>query len=476
MFRRLSCAGGMSLLLVAGAAGAAFAGRCATGLRSAKPGRFAPVAPLARRAAFREPAPVPVEEPYHEHRTEHFRILWGPRYDLPEQEIPDADWRDPDGDGVPTWVEAIAEALETAYAAEVDLGFPEPFGAETYYLDVYVGNTGLRVYSSEQGGWVEVTVDSTFYAYTEIDAEYDVAYFVFNDDFSLHADDELSVLRATAAHELFHAVQRALGYPWDDEVQVPDSRWRNEMWWFEATATWMEEVVAPDVDDYVTYVRSFLASPDAPLGSPDGLREYGAAIFPGYLWLRYGAQDLWIDVFSNAFEQGLEPALRDALKSQGAPSLEDVVAAFWSLAAHPEDFWPDGALYRTSSAPRLARSTPALPLAFTSSWSTAPARYGANLFRVDAASEAVGVSVNTANPVPVRVALSRGGHETVEIVEGAGESAVVNVPGEGPLYAAVVNVSQAPADLDYSLRVEAAGGGSSSSDSGGCFLNTVLLP
>ncbi len=470
IFRWPAYVGALSVALGIGTTGAAVAGRCATGLRSAKPGRFQAVPPLLRRAAPREVAPVPTRNAT-AFVTEHFRLLWGSEYDRT-----DPDWADADGNGRPDWVDETALALETAYRQTASLGFPAPYGAADYYLDVYFANTGVEVYSTEQGQWVAVTVDSSYYAYTEIDTDYGVAYFVFNDDFSQHTDDERSVLRATAAHELFHAVQRALGYPWDDEQQVPDSRWRNELWWFEATATWMEEVVAPDVDDYVTYVRSFLASPDDPLGSPDGLREYGASIFPGYLWLRYGAQDLWIDVFSHAFEQGLEPALRAALTGQGAPSLEDVVAAFWSLAAHPEDLWPDGALYRTSSAPRLARASPALPLEFTSSWSTAPARYGANLFRVDTASEAVDVSVGTPNPVPVRVALSRGGKDTVEIVEGTTEPAGVNLPGEGPLYVAVVNVSPTPSDMDYSLQVDTADARSASSGSGGCFLGTVFLP
>ncbi len=457
------------------------AGRCATGLRGAKPGRFDAVRPLPRQGAYRlEEAPVPFRNGTAA-LTDHFRLIWGNVYPAT-----DPDWADADGNGRPDWVDAAGEAFEQAYQRFVGLGLPSPYGAGTYYLDVYFANTGLQVYSSEVGRFVDVTVSSDYYAYTEIDTDYGVAYFVVNDDFSPHSDDEQAVLQATAAHELFHAVQRALGYPWDDEVQVPDRRWRDELWWFESTATWMEEVVAPDVDDYVTYVRRFLAAPEEPLGGTDGLREYGASIFAGYLWLRHGAQDLWIDVFSHAFADGLEPALRAALRARGAPALEDVVAAFWSLAAHPEDLWPDGTLYHTSSAPRLSREADGLPLAYTSSPYSAPGRWGANLFRIESVPGSMSVELSTPVPAAARVAVSHQGSAEVTVLESPteGTPSVVDTGRESaPVYVAVVNAAGSSTELDYTLDMGAAGlpGGSQGGDwertdggsGGGCFVNTL---
>ncbi|NOY44465.1 MAG: hypothetical protein GXP50_03295 [Deltaproteobacteria bacterium] len=444
----------------------AWGGRCATGLRHAKPGRFEAVQPLPRRAVSREVAPVPTKNAT-AFVTEHFRLLWGSEYDRT-----DPDWADTDGNGRPDWVDETASALETAYRETVNLGFPAPYGAADYYLDVYFANTGVEVYSTEQGQWVAVTVDSSYYAYTEIDTDYGVAYFVFNDDFSRHADDEQSVLRATAAHELFHAVQRALGYPWDDEAAVPDARWRAEGWWFEATATWMEEVVTPDVDDYVTYVRDFLARPEAPLSSQDGLHEYGAAIFPGFLWLRYGGADLWVDVFSRAYEGGLETVLDDTLQARAGVALADTVAAFWTLAAHPEDFWPDGERFRATTAPDLARTVSALPLSFTSSSATAPGRFGANLFRAGSAPTGVRVVFSSPFPATVRLAFSRGGEALPQVVEASEGEARVDIPGSGPLYVAVMN--EASSELGYSLEMTPEI--SSSEASGGCFLKVLGAP
>ena len=459
-----------AVLMVLAFAGEAAAGRCATGLRSAKPGRFTPLRPLSRRVAPREVAPV-VTEGAHVFATEHFRVLWGddyPRFD--------PDWTDLDRDGVPRWVEEIAAALEAAYAAQVALGFPAPYGSDRYYLDAYVGNTGIRADGQQ------VTISSGYYAYTEIDTDYDVAYFVFNSDFSAHTSDESGVLRVTAAHELFHAVQRALGYPWNDEAAIPDSRWRLEGWWFEATATWMEEVCEPEVDDYVTYVRSFLSAPEEPMTSTNGVREYGAAIFPGYLWMRHGGPDLWVDVFSHALAEGLEPAIRGALAAQGGPELEDSVAAFWSLAAHPEDFWDDGAQFRTSSAPRLVRSAAAPPVAYSTSATTAPGRFGANLVSLEYAPASMGAEFAPLSPGSARIAVSGAGDAGVSVTELVSGSNVVETgSGGGGLYIAVVNTTGTEGDLAYSIELtsETTSGGvtvgasSGGGGGGGCFISTL---
>ena len=71
----------------------------------------------------------------------------------------------------------------------------------------------------------------------------------------------LDALRVTIAHEFHHAIQ--FGY-----YQGSDS-----IWWQESTSTWMEEVVYPDVDDYLQYLPSFLgSSPRAQLGQSRGRR------------------------------------------------------------------------------------------------------------------------------------------------------------------------------------------------------------
>ncbi|MDF1551800.1 MAG: DUF6055 domain-containing protein [Deferrisomatales bacterium] len=430
------------LLALAGPAGAE---RCATGRLSTTVPRLA-VRPLPRGWVHRIPAPVTTTGA-HEQRTEHFRVFWGDGYDPA-----DPDWQ-PDAAGVPLWVATLAQSLEAALANQTALGFPSPYGVDTYYLDAYVANTGVVVDGTP------VTLGTSTYAFTDIDADTVSAFFVFNDDFSPYTADELGVLRATAAHELFHAVQR-VEYPWDDVLLVPDARWRQEWWWFEATATWMEEVCHPEVDDYVTYVQTFLASPEEPLTSVDGLRPYGAAIFPGYLWLRHGGPATWRETFQTAYAYGLEAALDGALRARGSPPLADTVAAFWALAAHPDTTWPDGPEYRSGVSPWSALPVPSLPFAASATAATAPGRWGAHWFSLAAADLPLSLDLPSAqvgSAWRAALAVPDGGPDAAvgTLPAGGGITLGTRLPS-GTAQLALVNVSAAEGSATYSLRVSQA--------------------
>lgn len=456
----------------AGAGGADPALRCGTGLRFERAERFAPLRPAGRRGVARQAVPVPVEGAT-ALVSGHFRVLWGDRFDAS-----DAHWSDGDGNGVPLWASALGQALESALALLRALGFPDPYGLEGYYLDAYVGNTGLRV------GGTEVSIGSSYYAYTDVDPEHGAAYFVFGADYSAHAADELGVLRAAAVHELFHAVQRSW-YPWDDTVRVPDSRWAREGWWFEATATWLEELFAPGVDDYVPFVRGFLAAPHLALAHMDGRREYGAALFPGYLRLRWDGSGreggIWTEVFAGAFAGGLEPALEAALARRGS-GLAEAVAEFWSLAAHPEDFWPGGDRYRSETAPRFLASVTGLPAEPGAAGALAPGRLGASLVRIrdmpaDLTADLRGAS--TASRWVLGVSGSGEDRaETVDLGRG-GETRLLRASGAGETFLAVVNASAG--EEAEAFRLELAGLASSPEEGrdpgaaggGGCFLRAA---
>jgi hypothetical protein len=387
--------------------------------------------------------------------TANFRILWGEEY--PKD---DPDWA-PGTDGVPRWVRELGEALESARLVQREFGFPEPYGADRYLLDVYVADTGATVHGSP------VRLGAGFYGYADVDPGAGAAYFVFGADFSGSASSEIAVLRAVAAHELFHAVQRA-EYPWDDPLQVPPSRWARDGWWFEATATWMEEVCAPDADDYVPFVRGFLAHPERPLHLRDGRREYGAAILPGFLWARHGP-GLWLEVLRDAHGHGVEVALAAALAARGT-ELPATLAQFWAAAAHPEDLWADGAAYRSGESPRVLQ-TGAPPVSVTASPATAPARYGATLVAVPAGGGDVRVGVQGAPGAEFRVGTSRSGATW----EGVGRLGSVSPQ---ILYVAVVNVSENEDPAPFEVILEREGApplpeAAGADGGGGCFLGVL---
>ena len=483
--------------LLAVSANTAWAQRCGTGMRGV-PGRgIAALRPLARGViAYREVAPAPTEtiggDPVQVHVTEHFRVIWGDA--VPPN---DPHWTDPDGDGVPVWVDELAKALEYAYEVQTDEGFPEPYGVSAYYLDVYIGNTGVRIYDATTRQWQTLSIGANFYAYTEIDPRLGVAWFVFNDDFSAYTRNELSVLRATAAHELFHAVQRAMDYPWDDSLLIPDSRWVGEAWWLEASATWAEEVTVPEIDDYVVYANEFLASPHLPLASTDGLREYGAAVFAGYLWELYGGTALFRDVFENAYASQLEPALRDALilhgaGGQAADVLENVVAGFWVEAAAPSTtIWEDAEAFRGA---RLLATATQFPVTVYPGSFDQPGRLGANLIRVPATLLPTVVGMDWLTPGSEwRIAVLGFGGGRVEVYSPRAGVPLqgVGTGGSGWAYCAVVNTSPVAGTDQYVLEMGGDGviddgvqwripptvpqptPDASGDGSGGCFLGSL---
>jgi len=438
---------GSALLWSADEAGAA---KCATGRNHGAVQKLAGTRPALRLpAALRVPAPVATSA--NVYTTEHFRVLWGDGFDHN-----DPDWQ-VGNSGLPGWVETLAQALEEAYAAQAAMGFPAPYGSATYYLDAYVGNTGAVVDGNT------ISIGASYYAYTEIDRDYDVAYFVFNDDFSAYTANELDVLRATAAHELFHAVQRALGYPWDAESTrdgpdyISDARWNEEGWWLEASATWVEEMTFPEVNDYASYVQTFLAAPHTALNSMDGLREYGAAIFAGYLWQRHGGAGLIRSVFEDAYVTATGPErVEGALRGLLGTDLEDVVAEFWTHAADPSpSVWPDAALFKSATSPYWLATPGALPATLWPAAQERPKRFGANLMRVPAAELPAWFGMEWLNAgARWRVAV-RGGESSEVELHTPGQAAPfwVGASAPGYTYVAVVNVASGALAEHYVIEL-----------------------
>ncbi|MFW6775641.1 MXAN_6640 family putative metalloprotease [Nocardioides sp. CPCC 205120] len=101
------------------------------------------------------------------------------------------------------------------------------------------------------------------------------SYCVLDNDYAEFPDTPVNSLRVTAAHEFFHAIQ--FNYDVNEDG-----------WLYEATATWMEEQYAPEVDDNQQYLA------DGQLGDPTvpmdlfGDGSYGNWLFFEYLTQRFG--------------------------------------------------------------------------------------------------------------------------------------------------------------------------------------------
>ncbi len=121
-------------------------------------------------------------------------------------------------------------------------------------------------------------------------------------DYDGYPPDPSGALRATVAHEFHHLIQF-------NEAGLTDP------WFFEATATWEESVVYPDIDARTFYIDAFTATADQPLTLTDGAHEYGAYVVMRWFADRFGPdvlRDAWraaLDADQHALA-GLDAALR----------------------------------------------------------------------------------------------------------------------------------------------------------------------
>jgi hypothetical protein len=278
-------------------------------------------------------------------------------------------WFDGNGNKIPDQVESTLRAFETAWRVEVvRMGFraPKPDGSSANHgpndeLDVYMADVG----AFGLGGYVATDdphAQDDSYEYRDYSS-----YVVVDNDFSvaqLGASGGAGGLRATAAHEFFHAVQFAY-----------DSS--EDAWLTEGTAVWMEDRVADDVDANRRWLRSSpLVHPWAPIDSSRSMNEYGAWIFWRFLTESDGVHGPDPTIIRRVWELAAngpgDPNLFSARAVQQALSARDrslagAVATFgvWNLA--PGAFYEEGARYPSAPVSRQHRVNARHPIA---GWST----------------------------------------------------------------------------------------------------------
>jgi hypothetical protein len=261
----------------------------------------------------------------------HFRI----HYDI--SGTTGVDPADADGSGVPDFVEEVARTLDQVRLLQVQtMGFNAPpedgsLGGGPEY-DVYISELG-------RGGaygftYPEVSGKTTF-SYLELDNNYtDAIYRQTNGADALHV---------TVAHEFNHGIQ--FGY-----YQGNDG-----IWWQEATATWMEEIAYPDVDDYLQYLSSFLLQPEKSLDSGSRFATdfhiYGASIFAHFLHQRYDA-DLMRAIWQALGDRGTADISQfdRVIRSYDAGGLASAMAEFsvWNYFTghrHRSGYYHEGDKY-----------------------------------------------------------------------------------------------------------------------------------
>ncbi|MEE9553331.1 MAG: MXAN_6640 family putative metalloprotease [candidate division Zixibacteria bacterium] len=255
-------------------------------------------------------------------------------------------------DGVPDFVNRTLEALEYVYDYQtVTLGFTTPLtdsgrGGDNRY-DVYLENLGAG-----------------FYGFTKpedvIDGYRANSYIVIENDFagSYYATEPENGMKVTAAHEFFHAIQFSYD-ALEFDFENPNNPNSYRPWWFEASATWMEDVIYDDINDYVGYLPFFLGYSWMGLGSfsynygdARSYHPYGACLWPIYMTEKYGVdivREIW-EICGQTGGYNALYAMESVLQSRSS-SLSDGFLEFtvWNFHsgnfADPLNFYSEGALF-----------------------------------------------------------------------------------------------------------------------------------
>ena len=257
------------------------------------------------------------------HQTEHFRIWYDTTgyHKIEELDI------DPEN-GMPDFVEKAGDYLEISWQKEcMELGFREPlkdslpFASIDPFSDVG-GDDRWDIYLEKMGNgfygatFIENNIDSAGYNYA-------TGYIKINSDLRSiygYEDDPYKALAVTCAHEFQHLIQFHYRRGIDDFV-----------WQMEATATYMEEYVFDEINDYYNYVPRFQQDPEKPLKSRGNLYEYGSVLFPIYLAENFGSEIIERWWFYTQNESGFD-ALDIALAEHSTTLDEEFKSfALWNL-------------------------------------------------------------------------------------------------------------------------------------------------
>lgn len=273
---------------------------------------------------------------------------------------------DRDGNGTPDYLEFVAKSFDRAWEVEIDsLGFQRPPDSQGNLLDTYPIFCGVppilggdRTYGvtffnlSEDipafpgfnfPSEIWINIDFSFVPqslYEHITAERDSA-----DRPIVH--DSLAIA-VTAAHEFNHASQ--LGYRLWFRNNNPNDL-PIDLWYIESSATYMEEVVAQEVNDYFQYLSDIFNSTDMHLtyDNPNDLRIYGEAVLHIMLGELYGktiTREVWEEIVN-------QPAIGslDIILQQKGSDLNSEMRrwAAWMFFtgenALAGEFYPEAALY-----------------------------------------------------------------------------------------------------------------------------------
>ncbi|HUI30845.1 MAG TPA: MXAN_6640 family putative metalloprotease [Candidatus Acidoferrales bacterium] len=216
---------------------------------------------------------------------------------------------DPDGNIIPNstyaFIDSVENTCDYVYHVEVDsLGFPPPpsdsgAGGGNEY-DIYVqslpaGEYGYTDYNPSQP--LINRINPTYAAWSVIRNEFQSTY-----------TKGIPAMEVTIAHEFHHGIQVGNYGLWQQK----------DLWFYELTSTWMEQVVYPEVKDYYQYLIYFFDNVDRPF---DDYQQYNYAgyercIFGIFVQYEYGTS-MMKKIWEKMAHEPPIPAIEDAFTAAG---------------------------------------------------------------------------------------------------------------------------------------------------------------
>lgn len=155
---------------------------------------------------------------------------------------------DANSNGTPDWVETVAVTFEQVRSQYVTMGYkPAPTVSGAPY-DIYLSDQAhLGYYGvTNSGSRLSAPYANSFASWMELDNNFTDAIYKP----SLYTPEQS--LQITAAHEYHHAIQYGYSFYFD-------------IWYAEATSTWMEDELYDNVNQLYTYTSAWFSNSTTPL-------------------------------------------------------------------------------------------------------------------------------------------------------------------------------------------------------------------
>ena len=210
---------------------------------------------------------------------------------------------DENNNGIPDFVETTADMADSTYSVLVDrMGYDVQPPDEDGIYDIYIRD-------DLNPSWYGVT-------YWNDNLNNGSSWIVIDNDFSPEEGfytTGYDAMKITVPHEFFHAIQ--LGYS--------GFTWGN-VYLYEMSSTWIEDVIAPEVNDYLSLRYNFYSYPNRSIFSTSG---YSIALYAHYLTLvTEGVEDELDSVILRTIWNNF----RAASHHNAFTSIEDVLVTTWN--------------------------------------------------------------------------------------------------------------------------------------------------